>query len=73
MCAVFFANDVIGSAFFYLFSSVYYFYCFTVSSLMFSEVDNQAGVRGACMDGVYRELTYMFTTDYGDSIDVSKI
>lgn len=67
------SNDIIGSAVFYGLYAVYYFFCFSVSALFFSDVDDQPGVRGACMDGVYMELTYLFNQDYGGAFDVATI
>ena len=68
-----FSNDIIGTWMFYGMYATYYFFCYSVSALMFGGVNDQAGVRGACMDGVYTELTYVFSKDYGQTVDVATI
>ena len=59
------SNDAIGSGTFYLLYSVYYFYCFNIASLAFSQSDDLTGVRAACMNGIYKELTNVFELSYG--------
>jgi len=65
-------SDLVGTSAFYVLWLFYGFYCFSISALMYGDFD-QNMVRTACMDGVHKELLYMFSTDYGGTIDTATI
>lgn len=68
-----FSNDIIGTAVYGILYAFYYFYCFSVSALIFGSTSDQSGVRGACMDGIYNELNNVFSKDYGNAFPVSMV
>ena len=59
-------NDLIGTWFYYILYAFYNLYCFSISALIYNSVEDQAGVRHACMEGVHTELQYVFSVNYGD-------